>query len=163
MLIRDLENKFFSASTIYSKVSNITLSSNVDIAIDINNTLFNNFCDNFDEMRGWSMTSDKQDTRTLFMSSSKYDKRYLARVQGKSDRMVENNLIVASDSPQLKYTTLKTQSNHVSKATDYIPNMRQQCAKYKIPIFNNNINNMDFNNSDIINIQLNYNINQALD
>lgn len=47
--------------------------------------------------------------------------------------------------------------------TDHTPNMGQQCADYKVPALNNNINNMDLSNSDIINIQLNYDINQALD
>ena len=37
----------------------MTLSSDVDMAIDINNALFNNFCDNFDEVRDQLMTSDK--------------------------------------------------------------------------------------------------------
>jgi len=39
--------------------------------------------------------------------------------------------------------------------------MRQQCAEHEVPTLNNNINNVDFSNSN--NIQLNYNINQALD
>jgi len=41
--------------------------------------------------------------------------------------------------------------------------MRQQYAKHEIPALNNNINNVDSSNSNVINIQLNYDINQALD
>ena len=154
--IRDLGNKFFSALTTHSKVSNMTLSDDVDMAVDIGNTLFNNYCD---EVRGQSMSSDKQDTRTPSMSSSKCNEEYITRVQRESDRMVEDNHVITLDSPQLEYTTSKTRSNCVSKATDHTPNMRQQCAKHEIPALNNNINNADSNNSNVINIQLNYDIN----
>jgi len=75
--IRNLENKFFSALTTHSKASNVTLSDDVDIAVDIGNTLFNNYCD---EMKGQSMSSDKQGTRTPFMSSSKCNEEYMIRV-----------------------------------------------------------------------------------
>jgi len=102
----------------------MTLSGDVDIAIDIGNALFNNYCDNYDEVRGQSMSSDKQDTRTLFMSSSKCDEEYVMRVWKESDRMVEDNPVIALDSLQLEYATLKTQSNHASKMTDHTPNMR---------------------------------------
>ena len=158
--IRDLGNKFFSALTTHSKTSNMTLSDDVDMAVDIGNTLFNNYCD---EVRGQSMSSDKQGTRTPSMSSSKCNEEYMTRVQRESDRIVEDNYVIALDSPQLEYTISKTQSNCVSKATDYTTNMRQQCAKHEIPALNNNINNADSSNSNVINIQLNYNINQALD
>ena len=78
--IRELGNKFFSASTTHSKASNMTLSGNVDMAIDIDNALFNTICDNFDKMRGQSMTSNKQGTRIPFMFSSECDEEYSARV-----------------------------------------------------------------------------------
>ena len=157
--IRDLGNKSFSASTTYSKASNMTLSDDVDMAIDINNALFNNFCDNFNKVRDQSITSDKQDTRTPSMFSSECNEEYSTRDQRESDRIVKDDPVITLDSPQLEYTTLKTQNNHISKTTDYITNMRQQYAEYEVPAFNNNI---DSNNSNIINIQLNYDINQAL-
>jgi len=97
-LIRDLGNKFFSASTTHSKASNMTLSNDVDMAADIDNALFNNFCDNYDEVRGQSMISDKQGTRTLSMFSSECDEEYSARVQRESDRMVEDVHVIALDS-----------------------------------------------------------------
>ena len=90
--IRDPGNKFFSALTTYSKALNMTLSSNVDMAVDSDNILFNNFCDNFDKVRGWSMTSDKQGTRTLSISSSECNEEYSARVQRESNRIVKDNL-----------------------------------------------------------------------
>jgi len=122
--IRDLGNKFFSASNTHSKALNMTLSGNVDMAVDISNALFNNYCDNYDKVRGQSMSSNKQGTRTPFISSSKCDEEYVMRVQRESDRMVEDDPIIVSDSPQLEYATPKTQSNCVSKVTDHISNMR---------------------------------------
>ena len=59
------------------------------------------------------------------MFSSKCDKKYLARVQRESDRMVEDDPVVALDSPQLEYAISKTQNNCVSKVIDHIPNMKQ--------------------------------------
>jgi len=103
--IRDLGSKFFSTSTTHSKASNMTLSDNVNMAVDISNALFNNYCD---EVRGQLMSFDKQGTRTLFMFSSKYNEEYMMRVQRKSNRMVEDDHVIVLDSLQLEYTTPKT-------------------------------------------------------
>ena len=147
--IRDLGSKFFSTSTTHSKASNITPSDNVNMAVDISNALFNNYCD---EVRGRSMSFDKQGTRTLFMFSSKCNEEYMMRVQRKSNKMVEDDHIIASDSSQLEYAIPKTWSNCVSKMTDHTPNMRQQYAEHEVPALNNNINNVNSSNSDVINI-----------
>ena len=99
------------------------------------------------------MTSNAQSLRTPSMSSSEYDEKYSARVQHESDNMVEDDQIILSDSPQLEYATLNSQGNQVSKVTDYTTNTRQQCMEHDAPALNNNT----------FNIQLQYDINQALD
>ena len=105
------------------------------------------------------MTSNAQSLRTPSMSSSEYDEKYSARVQHESDNMVEDDQIILSDSPQLEYATLNSQGNQVSKVTDYTTNTRQQCVEHDAPALNNNI----ANNNNTFNIQLQYDINQALD
>lgn len=52
------------------------------------------------------MTSNAQSSKTPSMSSSECDEEYSARVQYKSNNMVEDNQIILSDSPQLEYATL---------------------------------------------------------
>ena len=138
---------------------NMTLSGDMDMVIDIVDDLFKKNCNNCDEVRGHSMTSNTQSSRTPSISSSKCDEEYLARVQCKSDNMVEDNQIVPFDSLQLGYTTSNSQDNQVSKTTDYTTNIRQQHIEHDVPVLNNNM--ADKNN--VFNVQLQYNINQALD
>ena len=82
--------------------------SNMNIAIDSINNLFKNNCENYDEMRGCSLASSMHCPRSLFISLSKCDEKYLARVQHKSDNMVKNNQVTPSNSLQLEYVTLKS-------------------------------------------------------
>jgi len=93
------------------------------------------------------------------MSSSECDKDYATRVQRESDRMDEDDPVAPSNSPQLEYATPNSQSNQVSKAADFTTNTRQQHAGHVDPALNNE--STDINN--VANIQLSYNINQALD
>ena len=105
-LIRNIGNKFLSTSATHISVSNMTLSSNMNIIIDNVDDLFKNNCNNFDEVRSCLMTSNAQSLRTLSISSS--SKEYIARVQHKSDNMVEDNQVIPSNSPLLEYTTLNS-------------------------------------------------------
>ena len=74
--------------------------------------------------------------------------------------MIENNLVAMLESPQLKYVIPSRQAPSVSKATDTPPNMKQKHKQNVVSTLNNNTAD---NNRDIINIQLNYDINQAMD
>ena len=56
--------------------------------------------------------------------------------------------------------TPKRQESHISKAADFHSNMRKQCGQNITPALNNST--VD-NNREVFNIQLNYNINEALD
>jgi len=93
------------------------------------------------------------------LSSSNCDEDYATRVQGESDRMVENDPIAPTNSPQLEYVSPKSQDNQVSKVADLTSNLRQQCVVNVGPT----LNNESPNNNNMFNMQLNYDINQALD
>ena len=71
--------------------------------------------------------------------------------------MVEDEPNVSSDSLQLEYTTPKSQNNKVSETTDTTYNLRQQHVNSNTPALNTFA---DSNN--MFNMQLQYNINQAL-
>ena len=58
--------------------------------------------------------------------------------------MVENDLNIPSDSPQLEYIIQKSQDNKVSKATNTTLNLRQQYADSDAPALNTSI---DYNNN----------------
>ena len=73
--------------------------------------------------------------------------------------MDKNNPIAISNSPQLKYTTSKSQENQVNKVADSNNNSRQQCVINMDPA----LNNISPSSNNIVNIQLSYDIDQALD
>ena len=129
------------------------------MVIDPVNDLFKNICDNFDEVRDHSLTSSIHHPRTLSLSSSECDKDYVTRIQRESNKMVKDDLIIPSDSSQLEYATSKSQGNQVSKVADLTLNTRQQHIENVGSALNNNLTN----DSNVFNMQLNYDINQALD
>ena len=71
--------------------------------------------------------------------------------------MNEDKPVNSSNNFKLKYITLKSQTNQVSKVTDLPSNMRQQYVLTVGPTLNQP------HGEDMINIQLNYDSNQALD
>ena len=81
------------------------------------------------------------------------------RVQRGSDRMVEDDSVTPTDSTQLEYVILRNKGIQVSKVTEPPTNSRQQHVE-NIGLA---INNNTVDNNNVFNIQLNYNINQALD
>jgi len=81
------------------------------------------------------------------------------RVQRESDRMVKDDSVTPTDSPQLEYVILRNKGIQVSKMTEPPTNSRQQHVE-NIGLA---INNNTVDNNNVFNIQLNYNINQALD
>jgi len=81
-------------------------------------------------------------------------------MQRESDIMVQDKPVTTSDSIQLEYATLVRQNQQVSKAAYTLSNTRNEHLQNIIPIC---VDNTAENNSSIINIQLNYDINRALD
>jgi len=77
------------------------------------------------------------------------------RVQRESDRMVEDDPVTPTDSPQLEYVTPRNKGTQVSKVAEPPTNSRQQCVE-NIGLA---INNNTVGNDNVFNIQLNYDIN----
>ena len=73
--------------------------------------------------------------------------------------MAEDDSVVMSNSSQLKYMTPKSQNKHVSKVADTHNNLRQQHVANENPVLNTNSSS----ENNVVNIQLNYDINQTLD
>ena len=88
-------------------------------------------------------------SRSLSSSSDKSTEEYIAKVQQESNSMDQDDLVVPSDSPQLKYVTPKRQESHVSKMANFSSNMKKQCGQNIILALNNST--MD-NNSKVFNI-----------
>jgi len=71
----------------------------MNMVIDLVNDIFKDNCDNYDEVKGYSLVSSIHHSRTLSLSLSNYDEDYVTRVQRESDRMIEDNHIAPTNSP----------------------------------------------------------------
>ena len=71
------------------------------------NSLFKGNCNNYNEMRDYSITSNFQDSRFLSTFSNISKEAYIVRIQHKSNKMVEDDQNILSDSSLLEYTTQK--------------------------------------------------------
>ena len=94
------------------------------MVIDSIDDLFKKNCNNYDEVRGHFLASSMYHPKALFLFSSNCGEDYATRVQKESDRMVEDDSVVLTDSPQLEYTTPKNKGNQVSKTADPSINSR---------------------------------------
>ena len=129
------------------------------MVVDSINNFFKSNCNNYNEVRGCSLAFSIHSPKTPSMFLSECNEDYLTRVQCKSNNMVKDDKVAPSGSSQLEYTTSKSQSIQVSKATDHTFNMELQHVESIPPVLNNNA----ANDNNMFNIQLNYDINQALD
>jgi len=66
--IKNIRNKFLSISATCTSTSNIALSGDIDMTIDIVDDLFKKNYDNYDEVRGHLMTSNIQSAKTHLCS-----------------------------------------------------------------------------------------------
>ena len=143
--IRDFGNITTFTLAIHSVTDSISPNNDSDMVINSMDDIFKNICNNFDEVRGRSLTLSTYHPRTPSLSSSDCDEDYAMRVQKESNRMVEDDSVAISDSLQLKYATPKSQENLVSKVADFDTNPRQQHVVNADPVLNNNFitgNNM---------------------
>jgi len=94
--IRDFRNKFCPISAFHTSASNMTHTSDINMTSDIvNNILKSN--NNYNKVRGHTITSNTHSPRTSSMFLSKYDEKYITRAQYESNNMVEDDPIVMSD------------------------------------------------------------------
>jgi len=153
---RELANITLSPTAIANVSNNLTPNSDIDMIVDPLDNLYN-IDDSFEEGRGRSLSLSMHKPRSPSISSSKYSKEYHIYVKRESNRMNEDEPIISIGSIKVEYTFQERQKYQVSKVTDITNNMLQQCVSKKDPASSSTTSNSVFN------IQLNYNINQALD
>jgi len=159
--IRDIGNISFHSSAFTTSTSNMALVFNIDMANDsvVSNIIYNN-SDKKDKVRGHSSASSIHSSRFLLVFLDKRTKEYAIKIQHESNSIDQDDSVVSSNSPQLKYVISKRKESHISKIADLSSNTRKQHEQNVTPTLNNST--VD-NNREVLNIQLNYDINQALD
>jgi len=156
--IRELENITFNTFTLCATMNKIASEKDVAIGDDSFDLFFNNTCDNYDEVHGCSLTYSAHSPRTLSMSLSKCKKSYAERMERQNDRMNENKPVILTNSTTvLEYMTLGSQKDQVSKTANNINAVCQQYVSNEALALNQPARN------NMVNVQLSYNINQALD
>ena len=131
--------------------------------INIVDGIYNSFFDcisnlSAEEVRSRSLDTSAHRPKSSLMSLSEDGKDYHVQVQRESDKIVKDKLVMSSNSSiQLKYVTQKSQQGQFSKIVMTMNAACQQYGSNKDPALNQpNVNN-------VVNVQLNYDINQALD
>jgi len=135
---------------------NLTLNPDIDMVIDPIDNLFV-IGNGFDNERDCLLLLSMHKPRSPSISSSKCSDEYHVCVKRISDRMDENEPVRSIDSIKLEYTSQGGQKDQVSMATDIASNMMHQ-----------HVSNVDWTSEPIpdnnmFNINLNYDIDQALD
>ena len=113
--------------------------------------------DNFDDVRRLTIYLSKPPSSTDKMSVIEGSVDYTGKMERQNNNLDEDEVQEPIDSSQLSYVTQKSQDNKSSRVANLSTNIESQHV--------NNVehthNNQDDNN--MFNIQLNYNINQAID
>ena len=142
------------------------MSTNNDVVIGGNSfdCLFQEASDGYDEVWGHSTVHSAHGPKISSMFLSKCEENYTERMKRLNDMIVEEDPVIVSNSVlslstqvELEYVSPKSQSGHVSKATNNSISVRQQYAPTADPILNQPAG------SNMFNMQLNYDPNQALD
>jgi len=123
--------------------------------------------DNYDEMRGRSLSTKEYHSRDSSISSTKSSVACHNRIECNNDIVIDNEMV--DGSPTLPYKTDQEKALHVSKAAELQDNMRLKCdnpnpissnsqcvfsnEQHSIPTCGCTVHNEDIN---IINIQLLY-------
>ena len=102
--LRDIGNKFLFISTTTNSYSNMTLPPNM--RMDINDFVSRNV-DNYDDIRGCTMTSNKTTFKTVSMFLSKVLVDYTTRMEWLNNISDEDNIRDPIDSLQLSYAKTK--------------------------------------------------------
>jgi len=150
--IRELGNITLSATTLCSSTYNMAPIQDIDMAIDSVNDLFTG-----DKVKDCPLALSVHKSRSLLIFSSKSDKEYDICVKRDSDRMDENKPVSSIGNSQDKYMTKKKKKDQVSKVADNTDNMCHQYVSVK-----DLASNLP-SGSNMFKIQLNYDVNQAID
>jgi len=135
---------------------NLTPNPDIDMVIDLMDNLFN-IGNSFDNERGCSLSLSMHKPRLSSISSSECSEEYHIHVKNISNRMDKDEPVRFIDSIKLEYMSQEGQKDQVSIATDTTNNTMHQ-----------HVSNMDWASeptpdNNVFNINLNYDIDQALD
>jgi len=153
--IRELVNITPFSSAMANISNNLTPNSDINISINPEDNLFD-IGDSFENGRGCFLLLSIHKPRSPSISSSECSEEYHIHVKRDSDKMDEDELIGSIGNIEVEYTSQRGQKDQVSKATDTTNNMLQQHVPSKDLALNSTPGNSMFN------INVNYNINQAL-
>jgi len=156
VLYREFRNIILSASTTHSTTNNMASSNDIDMDVNPLDNLFD-IGNNFDEVRGHLLILSTHKPKFSLLSLSDCEEEYHIRVKRECDRMNENDPVTSAGSIQIEYTIQEDQNGQVSKAANNTNNVCQQHVSNEDPALNQPSGN------NVFNIQLNYNIDQALD
>ena len=126
--VRDIGNKYFSTSATMSSVSRITLPT--DMGMDINNIIGSN-ANNYNNVRDYTMISNKSSSKTVLMFSSKTLVDYTTKIKHLNNFSENKEIRESIDSSQLLYMMPGEQGNQVSKVADSSSTKKQQCVYNK--------------------------------
>ena len=126
------------------------------VEMDIDNFNVGNI-DNYDNIRGYIMSSNKAASRMVSMSSSKTSEDYTTRVEHLNNIPDNEKTRELINSPQLSYTEQEKMEIQVSKATNYENRVKKQQGVENAPVLK--FIPTQHVDDDIINIQLPYNPN----
>ena len=161
--IRNIRNKFSSNSAFNNCNSNIALViDDIDMIDDcvVSNIIYED-SDSNNEVRGCTLVSSITSSYSvLCFSSNKSVELYMNWMQRESNSMVQDKPTTLANSIQLEYVTQEAQNPIVSKVADISSNTR---TVHRHNVAPTHVNSTVVNNCDIINVQLNYDINQPLD
>ena len=150
--IREPRNITLLNTTKHSKTHNIARIQDNNIVV---NSIKNLFEDN--EIRGHLLALSVYKPRSPSISLSKSKEEYHIRIQRDNGKMDEDDLVLQYSNKQVVNKTQKRKKELVSKAADNMNNILHQYVSNKV------LTSSQPSGNNMFDIQLNYNINQALD
>jgi len=153
--IRESANITYTSTAMANISDNLTPNSNINMVFDPENNIYD-IGKGFKERRGCSLSYSIYKPRSSSISSSECSEDYHIHVKRMSDRMDEDEPVNSISSIKVEYASQKGQKDQVSKTTDNTNNMLQQCVSNEV-LASSTIS------SNMFDIQLSYDIDQALD
>ena len=119
VLIRELGNITSDFFTICATTNEIASDNDIVMSGDSFDLLFNNACNNYDDIYGCSLVHSAYSLRTPSMFLSKCEESYAKRIEKQNDRINEDEpVILTNSSIVLEHVTLESQKDQVSKVAN---------------------------------------------
>ena len=129
--VRDLGNKFFSSTTITHSHQPLNLPTVFPSTYTGMDILSGKIPDNYDKVRGRTVSLLPQLSRASSMSSTKSSVAYHERME--RNNSLNEDIEMDEDSPGLSYETHQEQAIHVSKVADPSNNTLNKCVPIECP------------------------------